>query len=211
MAAGATALGAAGGPIGLGITGGLIGLQSIVSLISGHKQAVQNEAQLLNIAVPTYAANLQAIFQSLQAGAITEQQAIEAIDKSTADYYAGVSGAARGTIRGRGSINTSTCTPGPKVDPCNAACVIGYQWVEVWGCNAKRIIASGGDYVGSPIPANGAISSQPGIHLHYDKPLLGSVPTIGGVPLTGKVQKNSLIALSGLLGVGAIALVMTRK
>lgn len=197
MAAGTGALAAAGGPIGLGITVGLIGLQSIVGIIAGHGKAVQNEAQLLNIAVPTYSANLQAIFNALQSGQISEQQAKQAIDNAVADYYAGVSGQGRGSIRGRGTINESTCSAGPKVDPCNAACFIGYHWIDPWACSAKRLIDTGGDFQGTSIPSNGQIQANPGIQLHYSKPLIHG--------LTG-TKKNAAIGIgaAAIVGLGAM-------
>lgn len=186
--------------IGLGLTG----LQSIVSLISGHGKAVQNEADLLNLAVPTYSANLQAIMNAVSSGQISEDQAKQAIDAAVNDYYAGVSGQGRGSIRGRGSINAGSCAPGPKVDPCNAACVIGYQWVEPWACHAKQLLLTGGSYQGQPIPANGKINAQPGIQLQYNRPVLGAL----GV--SGNTQKNALIGGASALAIGALAFVFMR-
>lgn len=183
-------------PVAGAIVGAIRGLVSIVSLFTGHGAAVKNEADMLNAAVPTYSANLQAIMAALEHGDINEEQAKQAIDNAVADYYSGVTGNGRGSIRGKGTINASTCSPGPKVDPCNAACVIGYQWIEPWACNAKALIDRGGSYIGNPIPSNGAIMGQPGIQLQYNKPVLG---------ISGATQKHALIgvAAAAVVGVGA--------
>jgi len=189
-------------PYGQAAISAIKGVISIVSMFSGHDTALRNEADLLNQAVPVFSANLQAIFAALQRGEISEDQAKQAIDNAVADYYAGVTGHGRGSIRGKGTINGNTCQPGPKVDPCNAACVIGYQWVEIWACNAKYLIDSGGMYTGNSIPANGGIMAQPGVQLSYQKGTLGK---LGFSPGSGAHIAIG-VGTFAVVGIGALLL-----
>lgn len=114
-----------------------IGLGIYAAVTAHHRQAVQNEANKLDAAVPLWRQYLYLVTQSYSQGQITAQQAVTLVSQAKADYYKNVSSITRGKAGGGDSVqhylsfaNEQHHAKFAPVDPCNAACYIAYYYVE---------------------------------------------------------------------------------
>jgi hypothetical protein len=155
----------------------------VVGLFTGHHAAaVQKEGQTLNQTTPGFLGAVQGIFQQLNAGQISPNQAIGALQAAQARYYSSVQSiikksgtcvtAANGLDAGKQDrYHCSTSS-----DPCNAACCIGCNIIEPAVRNLTAIInAGGGSYTVPATPQNGAIAATPSFTVTYSPSALGAV------------------------------------
>lgn len=147
--------GVAAGPAGLIATAGVGVVSAIVGIVNHHAQAVKTEATGMNYAVPRFITNMQMIFAQLNAGQYGADVASVQIDSAVQDYYNNVAS----ILKKSGSCGGSedNCDQNKSgLDPCNAACSVGCEFIEKTACVAKRLLYTGGTVT---IPAFGGVNS----------------------------------------------------
>ena len=200
---------------------------------SSHAAAVANEAKVINQCLPAWLGTIQNIMMQLSAGAITEADAITAIQGAQSTYYSCVSGIIKkgaqcsgGCLIGGQPANAFPQSPssiglGLKTSPnccnsstCNAACCIGCSVIEPTTAGLTRIIQAGaGTWVVNPTTQNGLIGSTPALTITYKKP--GILETFDRTVLkdfglsssiTGGSTAFGNIELAAILGVVGIVI-----
>lgn len=149
-----------------------------------HAQAVAVEGQTLNANNPNFLVTAQQTMAALQAGSISESQAIAALQQALSDYYASVAS----IIKHNGPC-TPNCSylPGSncnKLSSCNAACVIGCINANSVAALTQMINSGGGSYTIPATPNNGAIQGTPSFTVTYSRGAIGSLTSssLGGMP-----------------------------
>ncbi len=151
---------------------------SVFGLIAGifgsHAAAVAREANDLNSAVPAFVQGIQAIMAAANQGQITAGQASSLVDQAVQTYYQQV-----GPIMKKGGSCpiSSDCqgSPGSKpggvnFSPCNGPCSVGCNYVEIYACIAKQVLAKGGTRGGGSLPAHAGFNGAPQFWLSYNPP-----------------------------------------
>ena len=161
--------GLAAGPAGLIASGIVTGISAITGIFTHHAQAVKNEAANMNAAVPAFVTQMQMIFAELNAGQFTADIASIYIDQAVQQYYNQISSILKKS--GPCKVDSSTCA-GSKagLNPCNAACSVGCEYVESIACKAKRLLQTGGTVTIDPFGGvNSALLKQAAFTLTYGR------------------------------------------
>jgi hypothetical protein len=175
------------------VTTGIKGLISSINIFGqAHQKAVIAEATALNQAAPQWYANVQAIFDALGKGSISESQALSGIDTAKAQYYSQVSS----VIKGQAPAD-SNCKAGALPPTCNGPCTVARVWVEPAACKLKKLIGTGGTFTLGSIPASGSFRGVPSITVQYTKG--GTASQLGALLPSSTAAKVGLGAL-GLVG-----------
>lgn len=196
--------GVAAGPAGLIATAGVGAVSAIVGIVNHHSAAVKTEATGMNYAVPRFITNMQMIFAQLNAGQLDPNVALIQIGSAVSDYYNNVASILKKA--GPCSGDDNNCNQDKTgIDPCNAACSVGCQYVEKVACQAKRLLYTGGTIT---IPAFGGVNSallkqnswvlsyRAGVgSVNYNTPSAGA--PFGGVPQTSIGASGTTISNTG--------------
>jgi len=169
------------------VVGGI--LSSIAGLFgAAHTAALAKEASYLNAAVPNFVQQCQQVFQALNAGAISESDAIGYLQQAQQIYYTAVSGIIRknhacdSTCGYQGGVNANAGSAvhccDTEASTCNAACCLGCILVEPTVIHLTAIIAQhGGTYVIPSTPQNGQIGNTPAVQITYAPSVIAQVTT----------------------------------
>lgn len=120
-------------------------------LLAGHDAriaAAKNENQALNTLVPVVAKNLRDLFAALNAGAITEQDALSYLTQIEDAYWQNISQyqqATTGCSANGGTGNNEPSGYMTKCDKhCTAGCCVGCNNIHGWMVNAAAVFQNGG-------------------------------------------------------------------
>lgn len=149
-----------------------------------HQQAIAKEGQTLNTNNPNFLVSCQQTMAALQAGSISESQAIGALQQALSDYYLSVASIIK---------HSGPCTPNcsylpnsncNKLGTCNAACIIGCINANTVAALTRLINSGSGSYTIPETPNNGAIAGTPSFAVSYDRSAIGALTsgTVGGMP-----------------------------
>lgn len=133
----------AGATVGAAAAAGAVsfGVGAVVAIIAGifahHAAAVRNEADALNAAVPGVTQSWQAIIDKLNAGSISQSDAIAGVDQTLSSYDQLVYGQA-----------------GVKQKAGNGPDVVKKDWLQPWADKVKQLISTGGTFQSTQIPAH---------------------------------------------------------
>lgn len=168
-----------------GIQLGAAVLKLGMGLLAAHdlryKDALNENAAVVQ-AVGVFDNDLQAIFAALNAGQVTEQEAIQYLQQTSQQYwkyvgqYAGKPGVASrpcGPLQG-GPVGHGACAKGPLCDKtCTAGCCVGCNDIEAAIANAIATIQAGGGTFGvCEVFPNDKYknSGRPGYQITYVRP-----------------------------------------
>lgn len=145
-----------------------------------HAQAMKLEADTLNSGNPNFLTSVQSTMQALSSGAISESDAIGALQQALSGYYSSVGG----IIKKAGAC-TPSCSylPGSgcnKLATCNASCVIGCINENTVNALTAMIQNGGGSYTIPATPNNGAIQGTPSFTVIYSRSGTGGLSAAGG-------------------------------
>jgi hypothetical protein len=183
------------------------GIESIFG--GAHSAAVAKQAASMQKAVPAFLTEINSVMNGLNAGAISETQAISYLQQAQTLYYQNVAsfikkgGACKpATCFGKPSNTWAGCAPGP----CNEGCGVGCGLVESAVTGLTAIIQAGkGSYTVQADHASSDISwdqvtftySRPTLETSIDRKILGalglSTTATGGSSTIGNLELGFIV------------------
>jgi hypothetical protein len=205
----------AGSALSVALPGVGIAIAIIIgSLFAAHAKRVagaKQENTILNSLIPTVQQAVSAVFDALNNGTTTPQDAASALDQISQQYWQAASQVEHGPGQagGQGTCSSRYAdSKGAIGAPCNkdctASCCIGCGWVENWVGEGKKIISAGGGSKSWPaVPGNSyGLQTFPGLSVTYTPPPPGSVAALasGSGLLSGSVMGIPIwMLLAGLV------------
>lgn len=204
------------------LLGSIIGIASSVLSVFGasHAAAVANEGKVLNTAIPDFENGAIQTMAQLNAGLITEAQAIATLQVLQANYYTTVASIIK---------KSGPCTPYPTcqtgaadggmtprccstASSCNAACCNGCVAIEYTVTGLTAIInAGGGNFTIPGVGANGAVQGHAAVPLSYSRPDIVTVfdrqvENIFGITPSVTGAESNYILFAFIVSIGIFAL-----
>lgn len=172
---------------------------SVTSLFSqAHAAAVAKEASTINAALPTFVADVVAVMNAANEGAITQAAAQNYLSQAQGNYETTVSGIIKDNgecipgcylTNGSNYAGTHCCNSGSS---CNAACCLRCGVVVPTVLQLKAILSSGkGSWTIPGSANNGSIKGTAPTLINFSQPT--PINFIEGA-ITGKVSITTLIA-----------------
>jgi hypothetical protein len=190
-------------PVVGGILSGIAG--KIVGIFAAHHlQAVKVEAQTMSAAVPAWRTLLSSTVTAYNSGEIDATSARAYIEDAKALYYQQVKSIERGTPNAGGVGATHYYESKGRfapIDPCNAACYVGYYFVEPEAQLIESAINSGQSVSVNLLPIlilnTGGQGGAPAMQLQVSPPFgAGVLPSALEKPiaqLEASVKSNPLL------------------
>jgi hypothetical protein len=165
------------------------------SLFAAHEARVKGattENAVLNSLIPTMVSAIEQVFQAANAGTITADQAVSAMQALQQQYWQEVAQVETGPGQAGGPSKCVAQTPTPNAGTtcdksCTASCCIGCNTINEWCYNAIQAFQAGGG--SGPLPWNSIVGNKYGLTnfsppsgTTYTPPADGSTGAIDSLP-----------------------------